>query len=264
MPPSIKDELPLITARISFQPILSDEILPTITPRMCFSHAMAIYHPAPDTIMPDSSTPGLAIPESRVLPSRQSRQQTPDPHVVSFDASPVVASHSAAPAESMQGSNTVTTPLGQSSPASLSGRTQKTAPTQPNNATQDLKYTKPTGEPGQPSNGGYNLEKKLLEQCGWSKEVYKDVRGDVRQWASAKLDFSLCYKSQKTDDVSKVLRKAIKKYPWLEPYNDCWPVVAMLKGILKNGSHTYRQAKKARYRKQRRRASVSSSSSDSE
>ncbi|KAK0505545.1 hypothetical protein EDD18DRAFT_1098889 [Armillaria luteobubalina] len=269
MSPSITDELPLITPRMCFRPILSDQILPTITTRVCFSRVMSTYEPVRDIVMADGSAPAPMLESSAehpVPPFRESVYPRPSPAPNAPAAAPERPAPVALPALGPS-SDLAAEPPRQPSPTPVSGQTQEPAPAQTNDQpAPDPRYDKPTGEPGQPSNGGFSLEKKLLEQCGWSKEQYKRVRGDVRTWASAKLNFSLCYKSQKTDNVDKVIQKATKKYPWLESYDDCWPVVAILKGILKNESYNHRQIKKAKakHRRQSRRVSASDSSSSSD
>ncbi|PBK84811.1 hypothetical protein ARMGADRAFT_1036757 [Armillaria gallica] len=110
----------------------------------------------------------------------------------------------------------------------------------PSSPLEDPKYKRLSGKPSK----AYNLEKKLVEECEWSSEDFECIKDEVKAWATQEIGLKLCYRMQLKKNplrIDHIIGKAQSKYPWLKPYNICWPVHAMLKIILKNGLQNYQQ-----------------------
>ncbi|THV06126.1 hypothetical protein K435DRAFT_849224 [Dendrothele bispora CBS 962.96] len=107
------------------------------------------------------------------------------------------------------------------------------------------KYQVPRGQPNRPNCGGYSLEKKLLNDCNWTRQDYESVMEEVRILADARLNTNMCYRWQEQYKVKRICQKVADKYPFLAPYVKCWPVTSMLKVHLKKTSQAYRATRGA-------------------
>ncbi|KAJ7730561.1 hypothetical protein B0H16DRAFT_1469533 [Mycena metata] len=102
------------------------------------------------------------------------------------------------------------------------------------------KYKSPSGQPGRPNSGGYNLENTLLQECHWTKDKFQRVQIDVHGLAKQTLVTRLSYQMQDPKDVKRLCAQ-ISAIHELREYEDFWPVRAMLKLFLKAKSEAYRR-----------------------
>ncbi|KAK7013878.1 hypothetical protein R3P38DRAFT_3206445 [Favolaschia claudopus] len=168
--------LPPISPRIRF-PRSSDRPLPYITPRTEFVDLQ---------LMLRLRDPCQTLPESRPVPdtatgshrSRHSRDLED-----AAPSSPNVAS------ESLPSQRT---------PSFASLLSPDPANDLENSAD---KYKAPTGQPGRPNSGGYNLEHKLIQECEWTPEFYVAVQSHVQTLARRNLDISKSYQGQNPDKL---------------------------------------------------------------
>ncbi|KAJ7482932.1 hypothetical protein B0H11DRAFT_1915012 [Mycena galericulata] len=105
------------------------------------------------------------------------------------------------------------------------------------------KYKTPPGQPGRPNSGGFNLKRKLLQDCEWTREAYNTIQADVHSLAKANLDTSQSYQHQNNEKLRKLCKEIAEKHD-LRRYEDFWPIRAMLKLYLKTSSETHRRAHK--------------------
>ncbi|KAF8187444.1 hypothetical protein BJ912DRAFT_1059794 [Pholiota molesta] len=91
---------------------------------------------------------------------------------------------------------------------------------------------KPEGEVTRTSRGGYNLEFVL----GWDRKKYRKIRAYVKNLAEEHLDCSQSFTSQALRSVQTVKNLALERFPELQEYKDCWPVIDMLRMQLKYSS----------------------------
>lgn len=140
----------------------------------------------------------------------------------------------------------------------------------------DDKIAKPDGEPGRPGRGGYNLQKALeWDTRTFSKLKVKSLPGlcctadnllqnFANHLVDAHLDVSMTYTKQKEKDLQRVCdevsdsyyggsesmfsngSQALEKFPELERYSDCWPVMDLVKMRLKYTSVRARRAQEKR------------------
>ncbi|KAK0473634.1 hypothetical protein IW261DRAFT_1423544 [Armillaria novae-zelandiae] len=237
MAPSMETHLPLITPRIRFRPMFQDP-LPVITPPR------------------DLETPFFASPV--VTPAQRVHvwfdTDVKGPQVeVAAEQPPTGTSTEGG--DQAQNINEQSRPdEGQLPPSpSQTPNTETSMEQETSTDTPDLrpstdtdsksKYAAPRGEPGKPNQGGFSLAKKLMEDCKWSVDIYREVKDDVKEQAAAKLDLRYCYNKQDSVKIDRVCHSLIRRHPWLKLYKKCWPVHALLKAHLKKESEAYRNAK---------------------
>ncbi|KAJ7197657.1 hypothetical protein GGX14DRAFT_574131 [Mycena pura] len=102
-------------------------------------------------------------------------------------------------------------------------------------------YSKPPGQPNRPGSGGYNLEKHLINSCGWTKSEFREVQAMVQDLAKRKLDLSTSYQSQRIHTRGDVVRDVKDVHPVSRGYDDDWPIKDMLRVFLKNSSEQHRR-----------------------
>ncbi|KAG1843222.1 hypothetical protein C8R48DRAFT_548942, partial [Suillus tomentosus] len=82
------------------------------------------------------------------------------------------------------------------------------------------------------SRGGYNLQVTL----GWPVADYDETRSFVVHLAHEYLSTNRSWKKQNQSHLRVVYSEAVKRYPILDRYEDCWVVGDMLRMFLKNSS----------------------------
>ncbi|PPR03095.1 hypothetical protein CVT26_004614 [Gymnopilus dilepis] len=114
---------------------------------------------------------------------------------------------------------------------------------------------KPSGEPGRPHSGGYNLDDEL---GAWDAETLSAVNSYVKVLAKQALDLTKSYSKQDADKVAEIcvsvgaqcllptcfnafVLQTARLYPVIEKYENHWPVRDMLKLHLKYTSETHRK-----------------------
>ncbi|KAJ7464923.1 hypothetical protein B0H11DRAFT_2240350 [Mycena galericulata] len=102
---------------------------------------------------------------------------------------------------------------------------------------------KPPGQPNRPGSGGYNLEKHLLEQCGWTQEDFQAVQKRVHALAAERLDVSKCYRDQRGATVTAICEAVKKDHAIARGFEQCWVIKDMLIIHLKNTSEASRRRK---------------------
>ncbi|KAI6043422.1 hypothetical protein EDC04DRAFT_2600281 [Pisolithus marmoratus] len=98
--------------------------------------------------------------------------------------------------------------------------------------TQGDKNPKPSGEVGQPGHGGYNLE----EQLNWGADSFKSLKQFVNKAIRKHLDTTKCQSQQDhkvLDTVCDLHTQAMAKFPDLESFEKCWPVLDLIQMCLK-------------------------------
>ncbi|KAK0447560.1 hypothetical protein EV421DRAFT_1733426 [Armillaria borealis] len=215
--PHIDNHFPLISPRIEFQKFASRP-LPPITPRIDY-HALVegqtnrpIRNPGDDMYVPDegnrrrNSVDDMYIPDEENLGGAKSQEEPPtEPHAETE------------PTEDIKPSPGVLQP--------------------PKKSIYDLL----PGQPGRPNSGGYSMEKKLVNECGWSKEEFERITAEVHALAKTHLDTAVCYKRQADYKVARICKQMIEKHEMLKPFVQCWPIRDMLKLHLKTTSEAHRR-----------------------
>ncbi|PBK85000.1 hypothetical protein ARMGADRAFT_1087909 [Armillaria gallica] len=100
-------------------------------------------------------------------------------------------------------------------------------------------YNFPPRQPGWPNSGGYSMEKKLVNECGWSKEEFESITAEVHALTKMHLDTAVCYKRQAEYKVARICKQMINKHEMLKLFIQCWPVRDMLKLHLKTTSKAH-------------------------
>ncbi|KAF9233013.1 hypothetical protein BU15DRAFT_80559 [Melanogaster broomeanus] len=96
-------------------------------------------------------------------------------------------------------------------------------------SSEDSKIPKPSGEPGRPGRGGYNLEIAL----GWNQKLFVKFKKYIHALIDEHLDVSKCASAQSTVLLKIIQDKATNKFPDLENYARCWPVTDLIMMRLK-------------------------------
>ncbi|KAJ7020975.1 hypothetical protein C8F04DRAFT_1195966 [Mycena alexandri] len=110
-----------------------------------------------------------------------------------------------------------------SSTTATTGQNNNSGSEEPLNQTSPAKHrVKPRGQPNRPGSGGYNLEKHMVELCGWTQNQFLDIQGKVHALAGEKLDVK-------------------QEYPITRGFDQSWVIRDMLKVYLKNTSETHRR-----------------------
>ncbi|KIM57177.1 hypothetical protein SCLCIDRAFT_29021 [Scleroderma citrinum Foug A] len=91
------------------------------------------------------------------------------------------------------------------------------------------KIPKPSGEAGRPGRGGYNLQ----DQLGWSNEEFKTMKRFVHKEIKKRLDLTKCRSLQERKAMEVIRDLAITKFPDLNDFEDCWPVLDLIQLRLK-------------------------------
>ncbi|KAI6030170.1 hypothetical protein EDC04DRAFT_101086 [Pisolithus marmoratus] len=91
------------------------------------------------------------------------------------------------------------------------------------------KIPKPNGEAGRPGRGGYNLE----EQLGWSADDFKKLKRFINKAMEQHLDTTKCRSLQDLNALGTVCDLATAKFPDLENFAHCWPVLDQIQMRLK-------------------------------
>ncbi|KAF8530152.1 hypothetical protein BU17DRAFT_59924 [Hysterangium stoloniferum] len=93
----------------------------------------------------------------------------------------------------------------------------------------DTKISKPDGEPGCPSHGGYYLQCAL----NWNVSAYDKLKKCVFRLVANHLDLKKSYSGQERDLIHLVCHATNENFPELDNYVNCWPVDDMIKMQLK-------------------------------
>ncbi|KAI6006164.1 hypothetical protein EDC04DRAFT_2611547 [Pisolithus marmoratus] len=95
--------------------------------------------------------------------------------------------------------------------------------------TQGDKNPKLSGEVGWPGCGGYNLE----EQLNWGADSFKSLKQFVNKAIRKHLDTTKCQSQQDCKVLDTVCDLATAKFPDLESFEKCWPVLNLIQMCLK-------------------------------
>ncbi|PBK84997.1 hypothetical protein ARMGADRAFT_1087908 [Armillaria gallica] len=79
-------------------------------------------------------------------------------------------------------------------------------------------YDLPPGQLGQPNSGGYSMEKKLVNECGWSKEEFESITAEVHALTKTHLNTAVCYKRQADYKVAHICKQMINKHKMLKVF----------------------------------------------
>ncbi|KDQ25866.1 hypothetical protein PLEOSDRAFT_1085232 [Pleurotus ostreatus PC15] len=108
-----------------------------------------------------------------------------------------------------------------------------------------VKIPKPVGEPGRrPERGGFPLKQQLVSVERWEEKTYEEIQAAVRKAALATLNPSLSFKFQDKHRIDLICAKMVKKWSFLDQYEDNWPVKSILKIVLKYTSERARKDNK--------------------
>ncbi|KAJ7247672.1 hypothetical protein B0H12DRAFT_1231874 [Mycena haematopus] len=124
--------------------------------------------------------------------------------------------------------------------AAPGGSSTSPAPNKPNSR------MKPPGQPNRPGSGGYNLEKHLAQNCGWTHEGFLEVQNKVHVLAEEKLDISLSYQKQPKRTINSICEAVKQEHAIARGFDQCWVIKDMLIVYLKNTSETARRRKTRR------------------
>ncbi|KAJ7464962.1 hypothetical protein B0H11DRAFT_1922383 [Mycena galericulata] len=124
-----------------------------------------------------------------------------------------------------------------------SGRTEEAPGSSARSPPLGKHRLKPPGQPNRPGSGGYNLEKHLLEQCGWTQEDFQEVQKRVHALATERLDVSKCYRDQRGATVTAICEAVKKDHAIARGFEHCWVIKDMLIIHLKNTSEASRRRK---------------------
>ncbi|KAF9493510.1 hypothetical protein BDN71DRAFT_1432421 [Pleurotus eryngii] len=110
---------------------------------------------------------------------------------------------------------------------------------------QGIKIPKPLGEPGRhPERGGFPLKEQLVSIERWEEKTYEEIQAAVRKAVLASLNPSLSFKFQDKHRIDLICAKMIKKWSFLDQYEDNWPIKSILKIVLKYTSERARKDNK--------------------
>ncbi|KAL1711175.1 hypothetical protein EV121DRAFT_191302 [Schizophyllum commune] len=84
------------------------------------------------------------------------------------------------------------------------------------------KIPKPPGEPGRPSSGGYNLQ----EATQLEPSRFRTVRVSMNNLVKNHLDTGRTFTKQTEERVAVYTEEALRLFPFLEDYEDRWPIRA--------------------------------------
>ncbi|KAL1757872.1 hypothetical protein FB107DRAFT_208203 [Schizophyllum commune] len=82
------------------------------------------------------------------------------------------------------------------------------------------KVPKPPGEPGRPSSGGYNLQ----EATRLEPSRFRTVRVSMNNLVKIHLDTERTFTKQTEGCVASYTEEALRLFPFLEDYEDHWPI----------------------------------------
>jgi hypothetical protein len=191
--PYVGKHLPLISPRIKF-PLYSDRPLPCITPRIEYDDLQLMVRGRQDhqdqgfeDSAPSSTSSDFKDPANSEHVNTSATDQ-PEP-AFGPGHSAFLCSPNTLSSPTQTGTRAAASPIADSpdshratpsfaslvSARSEVGEVGRTvaALQQPHNYD---KYQPPTGQPGRPNCGGYNLENKLLHEYEWSRETFVDFQ----------------------------------------------------------------------------------------
>ncbi|KAI6160494.1 hypothetical protein EDD17DRAFT_1760883 [Pisolithus thermaeus] len=90
------------------------------------------------------------------------------------------------------------------------------------------KIPKPSGEAGQPGHGGYNLE----DQLGWGEDGFKNLKF-VNKAIKKHLDTTKCRSQQDRQALDIVCNLVTAKFPDMDSFENCWPILDLIQMHLK-------------------------------
>ncbi|KAF8887898.1 hypothetical protein CPB84DRAFT_1849795 [Gymnopilus junonius] len=97
------------------------------------------------------------------------------------------------------------------------------------------KIPKPPGEPGRPGSGRYSIDKVLVDDYNWTGEAVAALTEAVRHEVRTSLNVTVSFRGQSKEKVAEICQKMQEpdKWPQLEKYEDCWPVISIIKLAVK-------------------------------
>ncbi|THU87455.1 hypothetical protein K435DRAFT_804292 [Dendrothele bispora CBS 962.96] len=183
-PLHIETHLPLITPRIEFR-LFSARALPQIAPRIDF---------------------GCFLQETETQSAEQSRPSN-------NNAGDKTHSSASSAKHSKETPPTIQPPEGYPEEPPTNQPPEEQSHQSEGEESRLEKYNKPVGQPNRPRCGGYNLENKLVNDCGWSKEQFDTVQWpqkQVHKQANELLDTGVSFQYQSTKSVLKLCDKNIE------------------------------------------------------
>ncbi|KAF8868606.1 hypothetical protein CPB84DRAFT_1857371 [Gymnopilus junonius] len=98
-----------------------------------------------------------------------------------------------------------------------------------------MKIPKPPGEPGRPGSGGYSIDKVLVDDYNWTGEAVAPLTEAVHHEVRTNLNVTVSFQGQSKEKVAEICQKMQEPDKWLqlEKYEDCWPVISIIKLAIK-------------------------------